>query len=241
VPARRGVGRGYLQTLVELLLMGAKDGPVPITTSELARRIGRSQQAASRQLELLEGAGLVERYRRGRSTEVKLTPQGVNELVGLYLVLRSVLEEPPESYLFTGTVFSGIGEGRYYMSLEGYRSQFARKLGFEPYPGTLNVRLDSPSQRMQFRELIARGGIRVSGFSDGVRTYGAVTCYRALIEDVAGAVVVAERTHYDYTVMELIAQVSLREALGLRDGDRVSVRVFSEGQQRAEESRRHPN
>ncbi len=217
----------YLQTLVELLLMGAKEGPVPITTSELARRIGRSQQAASKHLEALEREGLIERYRRGRSMEVKLTQRGINELVGLYLVLRSTLEEPPESYLFTGTVFSGMGEGRYYMSLEGYRRQFAEKLGFEPYPGTLNVRLDSPAQSMQLRELAARDGILIKGFSDGVRTYGDVRCYRALIEDVAGAVVLAERTHYDYTVLEVIAPVNLREALGLRDGDRVSVRAFA--------------
>ncbi len=223
---RRRVNPALLPTLIELLLMGAREGPVPVTTEELARRIGRSQQAASKHLEALEREGLVERYRRGRATEVKLTPKGVNELVGLYLILRSTLEEPPESYLFTGEVFSGLGEGRYYMSLEGYRRQFAEKLGFEPYPGTLNVRLDSPSQSMQLRELVVRGGIRVKGFSDGVRTYGDVICYRALVEDVAGAVVVAERTHYDYTVLEVIAPVNLREALGLRDGDRVSVRVF---------------
>ena len=227
--ARRGRARPaptHMQTLLELLLMGARDGPVPVTTVELARRIGRSQQAASKHLEMLEEEGLVERYRRGRSTEVRLTAKGVIELVGLYLILRSMLEEPPESYVFTGTVFSGMGEGRYYMSLDGYRRQFAEKLGFEPYPGTLNVRLESPAQSMQLRELTMRGGIRVKGFTDGVRTYGDVTCYRALVEDVAGAIVVAERTHYDYTVLEVIAPVNLREALGLRDGDSVSVRAF---------------
>jgi len=222
----RGGSPTHMQTLIELLLMGAREGPVPVTTVELAKRLGRSQQSASKHLEILEGEGLIERYRRGRSTEVKLTAKGVNELVGLYLVLRSMLEEPPESYVFTGKVFSGMGEGRYYMSLDGYRRQFSERLGFEPYPGTLNVRLESPSQSMQLRELSMRGGIRVRGFTDGVRTYGGVTCYRALVEDVAGAIVVAERTHYDYTVLEVIAPVNLREAIGLRDGDRVSVRAF---------------
>ncbi|MGC8556349.1 MAG: helix-turn-helix domain-containing protein, partial [Conexivisphaera sp.] len=56
-------GPAHVQTLIELLLMGARDGPVPVTTVELARRIGRSQQAASKHLEALEEEGLVERYR----------------------------------------------------------------------------------------------------------------------------------------------------------------------------------
>lgn len=43
-----------------------------------------------------------------------------------------------DSY-FTGRVFSGVGEGSFYVSL--YSKKFLEKLGFRPYPGTLNLRL----------------------------------------------------------------------------------------------------
>ncbi len=219
----------YLPTLIELLLMGAKEGPVPVTTVELARRIGKSQQAASKHMEALEDAGLIERFKKGRKVEVRITSRGVNELIGLYLVLRSILEEAPEAYVFSGRVFSGLGEGRYYMSLEGYRGQFAKKLGFKPYPGTMNIRLESPSQVIQFRELAGKEGISIEGFTDGLRTFGDVKCFRALIEHISGAVLIIERTHYDYSVMELIAPVNIREELGLRDGDKIVVKVFHRG------------
>ena len=42
---------------------------------------------------------------------------------------------------FRRKIVSGMGEGAYYMSLKGYRNQFIEKLGYEPYPGTLNVKL----------------------------------------------------------------------------------------------------
>jgi len=46
-----------------------------------------------------------------------------------------------------------------------------------------------------------------------------------------GALVVADRTSYDLSVMEIIAPVSLRERFGLRDGD--TVRVMISGPRRS--------
>jgi len=37
---------------------------------------------------------------------------------------------------------SGKGEGRFYSSKRKYAEQFSENLGFLPYPGTLNVKLD---------------------------------------------------------------------------------------------------
>ncbi len=40
-----------------------------------------------------------------------------------------------------GKIFSGSGEGAYFTVLPLVRRQIREKLGFEPHPGTLNVRL----------------------------------------------------------------------------------------------------
>ena len=40
-----------------------------------------------------------------------------------------------------GRVVSGKGEGKYYMSLPPYKEKFKNILEFEPYEGTLNIKL----------------------------------------------------------------------------------------------------
>ena len=44
--------------------------------------------------------------------------------------------------VFEGIVTSGLGKGVVFMSMDYYKSNVKEKLGFNPYPGTLNLRLD---------------------------------------------------------------------------------------------------
>ncbi|MEM3160120.1 MAG: DUF120 domain-containing protein, partial [Nitrososphaera sp.] len=151
---------------------------------------------------------------------------GFSEIENLFASLKSALESAPASIDFEGTVVSGMGEGAYYMSLEGYRKQFEEKLGYEPYPGTLNVRLVDPLYMTARRELGRHPSIFVDGFSDGTRTYGWVKCYRATIDGVENAAaLVLERTHYDDSMLEVIAPVSIKDSAGIKVGDKVKVRV----------------
>ncbi|MGI0048327.1 MAG: DUF120 domain-containing protein, partial [Nitrososphaera sp.] len=128
---------------------------------------------------------------------------------------------------FEGSVVSGMGEGAYYMSLEGYKKQFREKLGYEPYPGTLNIRLTDQLFMNARRELGSHPSIFVDGFGDGTRTYGWVKCYRATINGTVdnAAVLVLERTHYDDSMLEVIAPMSIKDAAGIKNGDRVKVQV----------------
>ncbi len=207
--------------------MGAKDNYIKIKTSELAAKLGKSQQAASIYLIALEREGLIEKQSSREGTVVKLTQKGLDILVTVYLLLRNELEESPTSLVLEGSVFSGLGEGAYYMSLPKYKEQFYKKLGFEPFPGTLNIKLDlryiMERERLeQYKHL----GINIEGFSDGSRTYGALWCFHCLIEGVRGAVVLIERTHYDISAIEVISPISFRKELGLKDGDKVKITVF---------------
>jgi riboflavin kinase len=121
-----------------------------------------------------------------------------------------------------------MGEGAYYLSLEGYRRQFLEKLGYEPYPGTLNVKLSDKVFINSKRELVNYPAILIKGFNDGKRTFGWVKCYPATINDskVARAAVLAlERTHYDDSILEVIAPVSIKESAGIKNGDRVKIKV----------------
>jgi riboflavin kinase len=218
----------HILTLVELLAKGARHNFVEVTTTELGKSIGRSQQAASKHLLDLENSGYIERAKKGQKFAVKVTDKAYSEIQGLYSALRAALESVPATVDFEGSVVSGMGEGAYYMSLEGYRRQFKEKLGYEPYPGTLNVRLTDQIFMNARRELGKHQSIFLDGFSDGTRTYGWVKCYPAVINDGAvdnAAVLVLERTHYDDSMLEVIAPASIKQAAGIKNGDRVKVQV----------------
>lgn len=216
----------YLQTMLELLLLGAKDKPVKLSTIDLAKRIGKSQQAASKHLLELEQNGYIERTKAGKRTLVKLTKLGNDVLFQIHVQLKTALEGKAQKSEVRGRVFTGLGEGAYYISLNGYRKQFVRKLGFDPYPGTLNLRLTSPLDRMVRDMLEKLHGIKVEGFEDGHRTYGGAKCFAARLNDsVDGTVLVLERTSHDNSVLEVIAPLRLRDKLNLKDGDHVKVTI----------------
>jgi len=215
-----------IPTLIELISIGAKDTPVAITTVELAEKLGRSQQLASKHLEEFEKAGLIERFRSNGKIYVKLTKDGVLEAAALYKTLQDAFEKSADSIELQGTVFSGLGEGAYYVSLPGYKKQFEAKLRFEPFPGTLNLRLNRAIDKKLRRDMGLAKGIHIDGFSDGKRTYGGAECFPALVEGkIKGAVLVLERTSHDDSVVELISPVNVRRTLRLKDGDQLRVKV----------------
>lgn len=213
-------------SLYKLAVLGAARHPITINSSAFGRAQGVSQQTASRRLIELERLGLVRREVTRRGQEVVLTEEGLRALREVYLELRRLFEEEVATVTLVGEVFTGLGEGAYYVSREGYRRQFVAKLGFDPYPGTLNVRL-SDSRSLANREVLDHfKGIEIEGFSDEGRAYGPVKCFRATINGkVEGALVMARRSHYGKDVVEFIAPVNLRRLLGLRDGDRVKAEV----------------
>lgn len=211
-------------TLFELLSLGAAVRPVRISTTELSARMGCSQQSASRHLRLLELQGLVSRRIGSDGSLIRITGDGRKALEEVYFTLRRQIDVPVgELFALEGTVFSGLYQGAYYVSQEGYRRQIVEKLGFDPYPGTLNLRIGEEEMEAR-RRLDSIPGVHIDGFRGVERAFGGARCYPVLVNgEVEGAVVVAERTSYDLSVIEVIAPVSLRERFGLEDGDTVRV------------------
>lgn len=216
-----------IPTMLLLVSEGAKDAWIPLTTVELAKKLQKSQQMASRQLEQMENEGLIERRRSSGRTYVRLTDKGAKETAKIYSDLEAVYGRNERSVEIDGTVFAGLGEASYYVTQQGYKKQFVEKLGFEPFPGTLNLRLSTPLEREIRRELATEKGIHINGFKDGKRTYGGAECFRSLLNEKTWcAVLVIERTSYDDSVLEIIAAENLRKELQLHNGDKVHVRIF---------------
>jgi len=216
----------HILTLGFLLSKGAKHNFVPITTSALGKNIQKSQQAASKHLVELENDGFIQRITSGRNVSVKITPKGYLEMIKLSTILQSSLESAPSYIELKGTLVSGMGEGAYYMSLKGYTKQFEKKIGYIPFPGTLNVKLNQKKDTETVRQFDALDGILIDGFSDEKRTYGWVKCFKArLNKSVDCDLIRLERTHHDPSIIELISKRSIRKTAKISDGSKITIRI----------------
>ncbi len=215
----------HILTLAHLLSKGARRNFVAVTTAELGRSIKKSQQAASRHLLELENGRFVERAIDGRNVSIRVTAKGHSEVLKLSSVLQRSLGSTSGVEL-EGRLVSGMGEGAYYMSLRGYARQFKSKIGYVPFPGTLNVRLESKLHRDAIKQLGNLEGVRINGFSDGKRTYGWVKCFGCTVNgSIRGELVILERTHHDDSIIEVISGTCIRDSGRLKDGSRVLIEV----------------
>ena len=222
------VGHAEVAALKTVALEGGLSEPVKVSCAALGERLDASSQTASRRLQRLEEAGMIEREVVGDGQWVSVTSAGEHRLRTEYADYRRVFEAG-EGISLRGAVTSGMGEGRHYISLSGYMEQFRERLGYEPFAGTLNVSLTDESVRAR-AGLESMDGVPIDGWEDDERTFGPATCYRATVESDDGSfdpchVIVPVRTHHDEDQLEVIAPVELREELSLADDDTVVVHV----------------
>lgn len=214
-----------LDTLLKLVKQGAGDSLVDVPSNRLGQALGLTQQAASRRLIDLESAGLISRVHAGRSLKVRLTPEGDRLVRAFYGELRSAFEKPPRQMSFTGTVFSGIGKGKYYVGHPEYQRRFHAALGYRPYPGTLNVKLEDSIQKDQMRDLRSMGGVRIPGFTRRREDFSALNCFNGSLRGERVALLLIDITHYNESVAELISPAYLRGKFKLKDGDAVTFTI----------------
>lgn len=200
---------------------GAKN-QVIISSGELAKGMGLSQQSASRILIKLVEEGHITRTFQNRRQRITLTDSGLEMLYRELGSLSKILDLD-SSISLSGVVQSGLGEGRYYISRKFYIIQFQEKLGFIPYLGTLNMKI-LPSFESPLRRLRSSPGIRIEGFQTEDRTFGPVKVFKAKVQGQNCAVIFPERTVYN-DVVEIISDKYLRGEFDLKDGDTVGVSV----------------
>ena len=214
----------HILTLAQLLSNGARYNYVHITTASLGKSIKKSQQAASKHILELENGGFIDRLMTGRKLSIKITQKGCSELIKLHSVLGFSLNLSPPHIELTGSVISGLGEGSYYMSLKGYTKQFKVKIGYIPFPGTLNIKLNQLQDILQLDEL---DNIIIDPFSDEKRTYGWVKCFHVTLNNsIKCELIRLERTHHDNSVIELISKINLRKTIGLKTSSKVEIKIL---------------
>ena len=213
-----------IESLKHLAILGAHTVPVTISSAEFAEAVDTSSQTAARRLQALDDAGLIARTFVPQGQIITITQAGKTVIEREYIQYRKIFDGLSCANVLHGAVITGLGEGKYYTQLHEYVIQFEDILGFAPYPGTLNIELDTES--INIFSTCRPEGITLDGFVRDERTFGDVECINVRIFDIEGAIVRPKRTHYPDNIIEIIAPVNMRESFDLNDGSQVNVEIL---------------
>ena len=121
----------------------------------------------------------------------------------------------------TGRIVSGVKQGAFFTQLDWVQEQCLQKLGFKPFPGTLNLEI-SYDDLVKIEALHAQDGIELvppdSNYCSGI-------VIPVTIEGTAGAMVAPAgdvRVHSE-NIIEIISPLGLKDALGVGDGDWITL------------------
>jgi riboflavin kinase len=204
------------ELFIKISEMAGLYGSCTTSTTRLASELKMSQQSASRKLIWLEKTKMIKRQSSPKGVIISLEDKG-REALKLYKAKIDSIMKAPAS--ISGIVQSGLGEGKYYMKI--YRPKLEKRLDFNPYEGTLNLKVDEKKAKEFLSSLVAD---YVPEFSDGKRTYGAVNLYKVKVANkVSGAILVPVRSTHANDTLEVVAPKYLRASLKLRDGSRLRI------------------
>ncbi len=113
--------------------------------------------------------------------------------------------------IITGKIVKGFGEGSFYVGK--YGQLFEQALGFLPFAGTLNVKVERKPE-LKNPITVSPGG-----------SFKPVHCYLAKIGDMRCAIVMPEATRHPKDVIEIIAPVSVKQHYSLKDGDKIECSI----------------
>jgi CTP-dependent riboflavin kinase len=126
-----------------------------------------------------------------------------------------------DNVTITGKIVSGVKKGAFFTQLDWVQEQCQKKLGFKPFPGTLNLEIQEKT--IPIVETLRQGeGIELvppeAGFCTG-------HVYPVSVMGVSGALVApAEDVGvHGKNIIEIIAPISLKEALDVKDGDEIML------------------
>ena len=124
-----------------------------------------------------------------------------------------------------GRLATGIGMGTSFTQLPWAKEQFVERVGVDPFPGTINVIIDDSESMPVWVRLKQTDGIRMENPNDGPHDCDA-KCWRVSINGkIDGAIVFPVVPDYPNAQVEVIAPVGVRDALGIEDGDAVTLTI----------------
>jgi CTP-dependent riboflavin kinase len=124
------------------------------------------------------------------------------------------------------SIFSDLGQASKFMALEWVQKALRESLGFAPYPATLNLRPSKPQDAWLWQEIqreIAAVPLAPvqSGFCSAGLYFVSLQRLAGGDETVRGAVLLPAVVGYPKDKIEIVAQVRIKDALSVKDGERL--------------------
>ena len=126
--------------------------------------------------------------------------------------------EPGLRMKIKGRIVRGLGESGKFLAVDWVNRAVCDAFQFTPFNGTLNVDVGDPSIQ---RTLIERNSGRITaadpGFCDAITAKGRIN------NRYECGVIIPLVPNYPEHILEIVAPVHIKNALGLNDGDEVEV------------------
>ena len=125
------------------------------------------------------------------------------------------------SIILIGKVISGLRQASFFTQLDWVQEQCFEKLGFKPYPGTLNLEIKKENLHI-VHSLPTKESFKLIPPDPDFCEADIVP---VAIESLPGAIIVpsAEVSLHAENILEIIAPVSIKETLDKNDGDTLKV------------------
>lgn len=129
--------------------------------------------------------------------------------------------------IIVGKIVGGAGEGAYFTRINWVQEQCQERLGFKPYPGTLNLEI-SREYLPIIESLNREEGIDL--ISPDPKFCNAKT-FPVSLGDIGGALIMPDekvRIHAK-NIIEIIAPLNIKASLNVSDGDLISIAIGRPG------------
>ncbi len=201
-----------------LIYLAKKTGiysEIDTSTSKIAKDTGFSQQSVSRILVSMEKEDFLRREVSAKGMKINLNKKAFDYLREEYKLLSGLFRTKKT---IEGTLFSGIGEGKFY--IKKYEKQIEKALKFKPYLGTLNLRVKADEVKAFTSDL---NPLIIPEFKTKNRSYGKITLFEVFINGVEAGIIFPDRTIHHDDVLEIIGPSYFRKLFKLKEGDKVKI------------------
>ena len=126
-------------------------------------------------------------------------------------------------WIIAGNIICGVRQGAFFTQLEWFQEQCDEKLGFKPYPGTLNLEISGEYLPI-IKSLNREEGIEL--ISPDPKFCNA-KAFSVSLGEISGAIIMPDekvRVHAK-NIIEIVAPLKIKAALNVADGDLISVAI----------------
>ncbi|MFN3909828.1 MAG: DUF120 domain-containing protein [Candidatus Anstonellaceae archaeon] len=124
-----------------------------------------------------------------------------------------------------GRVKRGLGQGKFFMSLKGYQTQFYKLLKYNPYKGTLNLELDKKNLLKLKNKKRKVRKYKIKGFYYKNKEYKPITMIKAKLKNLKIGIIFPYYRHHKKNIIEIIAKQNLRKKFFLKDNSKIEITI----------------